>query len=101
MNTQYEAYWHQAMELKHQTNDLISDHSHPMARILQHETTQLVDDIELSRHPRSIDNRIRTIQRQLVEARAQGEAVMSHEHNQQLHQHYGTMGARIRQLPHY
>jgi hypothetical protein len=101
VNTQYEDYWHQAMELKHQTHDLINDHEHPMAHALQHETTELVDDIELDRHPRSIEDRIRRIQHQLLEARSQGEKVLSYDHNHHLHQHYDHMRQGIRRLPHY
>ena len=42
MQTTYEEYWHQAMELRHQTEDMIADHDHPLARSLHHETVQLV-----------------------------------------------------------
>ena len=101
METQYEEYWHQAMELKHQTHDLITNHDHPQARSLHHETVQLVDDIELGKHPRAVEDRIKTIKRQLIEARAQGGEVLSLEHNQALHHGYDKLQQHVRSLPHY
>lgn len=101
MNTHYEDHWHKAVELRAQTHDLINDTAHPMARQLQHQTSQLVEDIELNRRPRSIEERIERIQHQLVEARAQGDEVLSMEHNNHLHQGYSQMRDGIRRLPHY
>lgn len=101
MDTIYEPYWHQAMELKHQAHDMINDHSHPIARSLHHETTQLVDDIEMRRTPRTIEERIQIIQRQLIEARAQGDVVLNVNHSQHLHHRYEKMREDVRRMPHY
>jgi hypothetical protein len=101
MNTQYEEYWHQAMELKHQTHDLINDHNHPIAHVLHQQTTGLVDDIELQRHPRDIDDRIQRIKTELIQARSQGDAVLNTEHSVLLHHSYEKMREGIRRLPHF
>lgn len=101
MDTRYEDHWHKAVALRAQTHDLVNDASHPMARQLQHQTSQLVEDIELNRRPRSIEERIERIQHQLVEARAQGDAVLHIDHNNHLHQSYGHMREAVRRLPHY
>ena len=101
MDSIYEPYWHEAMELKHQTNDMINDHSHPMAQVLHHETSQLVEDIEMARKPRAVEDRIKQIQRQLIEVRAQGSAVINTSHNESLHHSYGQLRERVRKLPHY
>lgn len=101
MDVHYEPLWHDAMQLKHQTQDMINDHNHPMAQVLHHETTQLVDDIEMNRTPRAIEDRVKQIQRQLVQARAQGEGVINYTHNEGLHHSYTQMRDRIRNMPHY
>lgn len=101
MDAHYEPYWHQAMQLKHQTQDVINDHGHPTAMVLHHETNQLVEDIEMHRQPRAIEDRIKQIQRQLIEARAQGDQVINYDHNQHLHHNYEQMRNSVRRLPHY
>ena len=101
MNSMYEEHWHVAMELKHRTHDLINDHNHPTARVLHHESTQLVDDIELQRQPRTIEERIQHIQRQLMQARNQGDEVMSVDHNTNLHHSFENLRKGIRRMPHY
>jgi hypothetical protein len=101
MDTIYEPYWHQAMELRHETHDLINDYNHPVAQVLHHETNQLVEDIEMHRKPRAIEDRIKQIQRQLIEARAQGTTVLNADHNQYLHHNYDQLRSRVRQMPHY
>src|ERR1700754_4809167 len=65
MDSMYEPYWQQAMQLRHQTHDMIANHEHPMARSLHTETIRLVDDIERNRAPRAIEDRIKVIQHQL------------------------------------
>lgn len=101
MDAHYEQHWHAAMELKHQTHDLINDASHPMARTLHHESSQLVEDIEMQRQPRAIEERILVIQRQLRQARAQGVDVMSTGHNSSLHKSFEHLREGVRSMPHY
>lgn len=97
----YEPYWHEAMQLKAHTHDMIKDHNNPMAHVLHHETSQLVEDIEMNRKPRAIEDRIKQIQHQLVQARAQGDGVMNYTHNEGLHHSYNRMREQIRRMPHY
>lgn len=97
----YEPYWHEAMQLKAHTHDMIRDHNNPMARVLHYETSQLVEDIEMNRQPRAIEDRIKQIQHQLVQARTQGEEVMNYSHSEGLHRSYTHMRERVRRLPHY
>ncbi len=101
MDTHYEPFHKQALDLQYKFHDSINDHEHPMARLLTREIHQLTQDIESQRNPRAIEDRIKIIQHQLVETRAQGEKVINYEHNQHLHHNYEYMRGGIRQMPHY
>lgn len=101
MNEYYKNFHKQALDLQYKFHDSINDHDHPMARVLEHQIHQLTQDIQGERNPRAIEDRVKIIQHQLIEARAQGEGLINHEHNQDLHHRYEYMRSGIRQLPHY
>jgi hypothetical protein len=100
MDTHYEPFHKQALDLRYKVQDTIDDTNHPLARVLSHEAHQLVEDIESGRQPRAVEDRVKQIQHQLIQLRAQGN-VLDHNSNQMLHHNYEQMRERLRQLPHY
>ncbi len=101
MDAQYQPFHKQALDLQYRFHDSVNDRNHPMAQLLSREIHQLTQDIEGHRAPRAIEDRIKIIQHQLIETKAQGEKVINFEHNQNLHHNYEYMRNGIRQMPHY
>lgn len=101
MEDYYKPFHQQAIDLQYKFHDSLNDANHPMAHVLAHEIRQLTEDIQSGKHPRAVEDRIKIIQHQLVEARAQGNTVLDYNHNQNFHHNYEYMRGGIRQLPHY
>lgn len=101
MDAQYEPFHKQATDLKYQFHDSINDPSHPMAHVMAREIHELTQDIASRKDPRAVEARIKIIQHQLIQARAQGDRVLSVDHSQHLRHAYENMRTGIRQLPHY
>ena len=101
METQYEPYWHAAVELRGKTQSLIGSKEHPIAKELDHESSMLVEDIEMDRRPRTIEDRIVGIQSRLAKARTMGDEIIGVTHNTELHERFEKMREGVRHLPHY
>lgn len=101
MDEHYEPFRKQAVNLQYQFHDSVNDTNHPMSHVLAHEIHELTQDIASHKNPHAVEARIKIIQHQLIEARAQGERVLNYDHNQNLHHGYEYMRTGIRQLPHY
>lgn len=100
MNSHYEPYWHQAMELRGKTHALIGDSEHPVAHSLRQDTSLLVEDIEMDRHPDRINERIDGIQQRLSQARTMGDEVLDVPANRRLRTSYEQVRDGIMQWPH-
>ena len=101
MNTHYEPYWQQAVQLRSQTHQFLGDSSHPIARALHQDSSMLVEDIEMDRQPRAIEDRITGLQSRLAHARTMGDEILSVPKNQDLHGRLEKMREGFRQMPHY
>ena len=101
MDAHYEPYWHQAMDLRNKTANFIGGKDHPVAHALHQESSMLVEDIEMNRQPRAIEDRINGIQSRLSQARTMGDEIIAVTHNSDLRGHFEKMREGIRQLPHY
>ena len=101
MDAPYQPFRQQAVDLQHRLHDSLDDHNHPLAHVLQREVTELVNDFESNRNPRSVEERIKQIQHGLIQMRAQGDTVMDYNQNQSLHHSYEQMRENVRRLPHY
>lgn len=101
MDQHYHELREHALDLRNQVHDRIDDHNHPMAHILVHETNQLVEDIESQKHPRALEDRIKTIQRELHGLRYEqpGHTLMSHGDLESFHHAYEHQRDMIRRLP--
>ena len=101
MDPQYKALHDQVHNLQFQVHDAIGDHSHPSAQLLNTEIVRLQDDLELHKHPRDIENRIKTIQHTLLEARNQPSSYMNFNHAEQFYHTYEDMRRHMRNFPGY
>jgi hypothetical protein len=72
-----EGIYRQALDLQHKLRDYLDADDDPAARQLTSEVQRLTDEIEMQKNPRTVEDRAKTIIRQLESL---DEAVMSHEH---------------------
>jgi len=102
MNASYQPFHKQAMDLKYKFQDMVDDPYDPTAKVLQREVHSLTQDIEAQKHPRDIENRIKVIQQQLQQAKAQsGQQALSYQDNDYLHHNFEQLRTDIRRLPNY
>lgn len=99
MNDQYKEIRKQADDLKFTLRDKLDNREHPLAQSLERETEQLVQDVESEKKPRNIEDRVKQIQRLLMQARDQGEAILDPGDGQALYHEYERLRDDIRQLP--
>lgn len=99
MNTQYEPYWHQAVELRSKTNSFVGASDHPVARSLRQDTSMLVEDIQLGRKQDVIGGRIDDIQSRLRQARTMGDEIIKMPDNRYLRSNFERIRDGISQSP--
>ena len=97
----YQPLYQQARDLQYQFHDAIGTNEHPIAFDLRQEMQHLVDDLEIKKNPRDIENRIKTIQHQMQEARNQGANLMTFEHTDHFSRSYEQMRRDVRRLSAY
>jgi hypothetical protein len=97
----YEPVYKQARELQFHVHDAIDDHNHPTAHLLRQEMQHLMDDIEVRKNPHDLEDRIKTIQHTMLEARTQPHSFMSSEHADHFHRTYEQMRQNVRRFNDY
>jgi hypothetical protein len=100
MDKAYKDIYRDVQRLRFKLQDLIDDHAHALAQTLKNEIQRLEDEIEMNKKPRSLEDRIKSIQRQLVAVGDNGQ-VMNMEHADQLHDRLEDLRRALRSLPHY
>lgn len=101
MDQYYHPLYEHVTELQNRFHDTVSDRSHPMASVLDREMHNLRTDLQTTKNPRTIEDRIKVIQHQLLEMKVQGTDLMSHDHVDYLHHGYEQARQNVRQFPHY
>ena len=97
----YHPIYEQAKSLQYKFHDVVNDAHHPAANILRNEIHKLVEDIEVKKNPRTIEDRLKIIQRQLKEVEHQSHPVMHYEHADYLHTSYEHMRQNLRKFDNY
>ena len=97
----YKPLYEQARALQNQVHDVIDNHDHPSAGVLRNEMQHLVDDIEVRKNPRDLENRIKTIQHTMLEARTQPHSFMNASHADYFHHTYEHMRENVRKFNDY
>jgi len=100
MDPRYKDLHKTADNLHFRFHDVLDNPNHPMANVLKHEVKQLVEDIEMNKHPRAIEDRVKVIQQQLQRANREGGMINPNEFNN-LHHDYERLRVNVRELPHY
>lgn len=98
MNYQYNDFHNHARDLEFRVHDLIDNHAHPEAHALREEVRLLKEDFEQGRNPRSIESRMETIQRQLMQNQHSNQPYMDVSHSTDLHRHMQDMRMAIRKF---
>jgi len=100
MNPDYKPLYDQVVSLQHQFNDALQP-DHPMSTALRSEVQELVTDVRENKNPRDIENRVKTIQQQLIQAQAQGDSVMNAERVDYFHNNFQRMQMDLRKFDTY
>lgn len=99
---QYHPLYQKAIDLNNKFNDFTGgNHGHPEAAALQHEVRQLIEDVEVKKNPRTIENRIKTIQHQLKQSQNMSHSYMDYNHYDYLHDNYEFMRRDLRKFNNY
>lgn len=101
MDPNYKPIYQKAQSLEHQVYDAIDDHNHPTVRVMRNEMRALMDDMESNKNPRSVENRVQVIQRQLNQLRAQGDQAMDYGHIDHFHRNFEDMRQDLRRFKNY
>ncbi|HSW65827.1 MAG TPA: hypothetical protein VLI54_01650 [Bacillota bacterium] len=97
----YQPLYQQARSLQNQVHDTIDNPNHPSALVLREQMQHLVDDIEVRKNPRDLENRIKTIQHSMLEARSQTHSFMDSSHADHFHRTYEQMRENVRRFSDY
>lgn len=96
MDPRYHELHDQVHQLEFQVHDAIGDHSHPYAQALSNEIRHLQDDLETHKNPRDLENRIKTIQHGLLQARNTPNSYMNVDHADHFYRTYEDMRRHVR-----
>ena len=101
MDPNYKEYHKQALDLQYKFHDVVDNHADPRMQSLQREVHALVEDIESNKNPRHVEDRLKVIDHQLLEARSAGGQLMSYGDIDGLHHSYQHLRENIRRMPNY
>jgi len=102
MDAQYKIIYRDVQNLRFKVHDLLDDRAHPVAQALKNEVQRLEDEMEMSKKPRSLEDRIKAIQQHLAHAKTSAEInIMNVEHLDFLHDRFEDMRRGLRRLPNY
>lgn len=101
MDSIYDEYYKQAFDIQNHFHDVVDDEHHPQAVSLRHEIVQLTEDMKSEKDPRHLDDRLKVIEHQLLQARTHGEQVMSYQNIEDLQHRYRRLREQVRKMPNY
>jgi hypothetical protein len=101
MNPAYKQLHQQADHLFHKYLDIVDDKTDGMADGCQHEIREVIEDIEMSRAPRAIEDRIKRIEQMLEKVRSEQSHMMTPQDAAFLIHEYEKFRAQLHHLPNY
>jgi hypothetical protein len=101
MDPNYRPIYQKVQNLEHQVYDAVDDHNNPMIHVVRNEMRSLMDDMETNKHPRSVEDRVKTIKHQLIQLRAQGDQAMDYGHIDHFHRTFETVRQDLRRFHNY
>jgi|GEM_PF-2190462 len=108
LDQHYQTMYKQAASLQHQFHDYSHPMAHdPMAHVLRQEIHNLTNDIATNKNPRTIEERLRTIQTQIRNTQAvhpttpgsYANPLLNHNQSNLLHTNFEQMRQGFRQHP--
>ncbi len=100
MDDWYNDYHKRAKDMEYHVHDQIDNHEHPQARLVREELRKLTEDFEQRRNPLSIEARMQTIQRQLMQSQHSNDHFMSVDDSVSLHHQLEHMRQEVKHHPH-
>ena len=97
MDPKYKPLHQQADRLQHKMSDWIDDRSHPVGSNLLRESREIMEDLESSKPPRSVEDRIKRLQQHL----RQDSPAISSDHANSMEDAYEDLRREVRGLPNY
>lgn len=102
MDQQYKHLYQEVQRLRFKLHDLLDDHRHPLAQTLKQEVQRLEDEMEMSKRPRSLEDRIKGIQQHLRRAQNDNQIdIMDIRHIDFFDDSFEGMRMNLRRLPNY
>jgi|SRR5882757_4501241 len=104
LDDEYNPAHRQAVDLQGKFHDFVKQGPsayNPQATQLQHEIHYLVGELEAKKDPRTIESRIKIIQREIREAQMRGDPIMQQDHLNDLQSHYEQLRQGIRRFRNY
>jgi uncharacterized protein YPO0396 len=100
INPQYQPIYNQVRQMQYKFNDYLGPNN-PTAHVLHSEVHQLMNDIQLNKHPRDIENRIKVIQNEMHNVEHNGQQFMSYGHAEGMHKNFENMRRDVRHFGNY
>lgn len=101
MDPNYKPLQQQAEHIHHKCMDILDDKSDPLAHLLERETKEIREDIERNKGPRTVEDRIKRVQRELERAKARPVPALSPDDADLLFDSYERLREGLRRLPNY
>lgn len=101
MSPQYAQLYREAKELEHRTHDSTDNHGDRNAENLERQIIALQDDLEVTRKPRDLENRIKQIQSILEIARHNPGQFMSIPDADRYWRIFEDLRLSLRKFPNY
>lgn len=100
MDKAYKDIYKQVQSLRLKVQDLLDDHTHQLAQSLKREVQRLEDEIEMNKSPRSLEDKLKGIQR-LLQTIENDTKIMNAHHADMLHDRFEDLRMTLRRFPNY
>lgn len=87
----------QVISMQRKINDLMDAPKDPAAQQLAREVQGLEDDLQVSKNPRTIEDRVKRIL-QIIRGNAKSARIMNYEHLDMLEQWFETLRQQLRKM---
>ena len=101
LDDEYNPVHRGALDLQGQFHDFVGrgpSANRPEATVLQQEIHKLVGEVESRSSPQDIENRIKIIQREILEAQVRGDPIMHNDHFMELDKNYEQIRQQVRNM---
>ncbi|HTE57523.1 MAG TPA: hypothetical protein VK694_02175 [Verrucomicrobiae bacterium] len=99
MDQRYKELHKEVQKLRSKVQGLLDAPAHRLAQTLKTEVQRLEDEVEMSRAPRALEDRVKLIQRHLAVASEGGDnLIMNVEHADDLHNIFEDLRGKLRRI---